>query len=165
LSDEHNIDYSYYLSLAMEIRYLHFSAGDLSQHIDNDHAHQFRYKAVSVPKHQCPFLTGQQAVAFAEALEQTKAAGLIPPGLALEDQDWENGEYPTVETIKSGRHATCTLTINLLHNPWRIGALHWGRALNIMNQLTLTAETFHHSDNSSDDGSGSSGTEGDSEDS
>jgi hypothetical protein len=117
LSDEHNIDYGHYLSLTMETRYLHFSVGDLSQRIDNDHTHQFHHKAVSVPKYRSPFSTGQQAVAFAEALEQTEAAGLTPLELALEDQDWENGKYPTVETIKSGRHAICILTIDLPHNP------------------------------------------------
>jgi hypothetical protein len=100
---------------------------------------RLKHKAVPVPKHRNP-LTSQQLWTFEYALEELKRRDFIPPGYGLMSNEWEDGEYPAVETIKVGWKKQNKLLVLLPDEVWRPRAEQWARSLYILNSI-LSVET------------------------
>jgi hypothetical protein len=51
-------------------------------------------------------------------------------------EEWEDGEYPSYEIIRSGKRTGRGLRVALPDFIWRRRAELWGQALDIVNRLT-----------------------------
>ncbi|KAJ7839817.1 hypothetical protein B0H14DRAFT_2360997, partial [Mycena olivaceomarginata] len=54
--------------------------------IAGDQEHHVRHKPIDVPKHAHPFNSDEAAEIFSQALEDVKAAGIIPRHLGVQQQ-------------------------------------------------------------------------------
>ncbi|KAJ7585596.1 hypothetical protein C8J56DRAFT_788316, partial [Mycena floridula] len=90
---------------------------------------------VAVPKTRCPFDTEDDLALFQQAFQAADAANLLPDGLGLIQEEWDDGMYPSFEIIESGRKGSKELRVDLPDIVWRPRAGRWGRALYIMQQI------------------------------
>lgn len=89
--------------------------------------------AVSVLDTESPFHSEEVENAFLAALAAQTEQSFIPHGYGVNEQEWEDGEYPTVEVIQVGRRRSGELHISLPLDIWLPRAELWARALNLMN--------------------------------
>lgn len=95
---------------------------------------RLKHKAVPVPKHRNP-MNPQQFWVFEYALGELKGRNFVPPGYGLTPDEWEGGEYPTIETIKVGWKRQNNLYVPLSDEIWRPRAEQWARGLYIINSI------------------------------
>ena len=74
-------------------------------------------KAACIPKHSSPFTDTQQDI-FIQAFEDVVKEGIISPGYGMLPEEWENGEYLSIEVIRAGRGKN-DLQIALPDDIWR----------------------------------------------
>jgi len=91
-----------------------------------------RHEPVSVPDHRCPFsLDGLDA--FSKGLRLYIERDYTPPGLGMCSEEWENGQYPSIQVIPSGRRGSKELPIQLPHELWLPRSQLWVRGLHVLN--------------------------------
>ncbi|KAJ7639839.1 hypothetical protein DFH06DRAFT_1001626 [Mycena polygramma] len=113
---------------------------DLEEQIADAHEANFHHEPVAVPKHANPF-SGEAAQVFKDAFKRVKAAGIVPGGYGLCEEEWEDGAYPSFEILKSGRRGKKELRIALPDFIWRPRAILWGQALDVLNQVNYIYAT------------------------
>ncbi|KAJ6592483.1 hypothetical protein B0H19DRAFT_1279011, partial [Mycena capillaripes] len=113
---------------------------DLEEKIEEAHAENFHHEAVPVPKHSNPFDDDESMQLFYDALDKAIHDNIIPPGYGLLPEEWDDGEYPSFEILKSGRRGGRQLRIDLPDAIWRPRAEMWGRALAILDHITYVNE-------------------------
>ncbi|KAJ7645241.1 hypothetical protein DFH06DRAFT_998707, partial [Mycena polygramma] len=113
---------------------------DLEEQIADAHEANFHHEPVAVPKHANPF-SGEAAQVFEDAFKRVKAAGIVPGGYGLCEEEWEDGAYPSFEILKSGRRGKKELRIALPDSIWRPRAILWGQALDVLNQVNYIYAT------------------------
>ncbi|KAJ6489726.1 hypothetical protein C8R45DRAFT_1138343 [Mycena sanguinolenta] len=114
---------------------------DLEELVEEAHAGNF-HDAVGVPKHANPFSDDGTMQLFYDSLEATIRTDIVPPGYGLLPEEWEGGEYPTFEILKSGRRGGRELRVALPDAIWRPRAVMWGRALAVLEQIGYVNETL-----------------------
>ncbi|KAJ7221835.1 hypothetical protein B0H12DRAFT_976253, partial [Mycena haematopus] len=90
---------------------------DLEEQIAGAQEANFHHKAVAVPKHADPF-SGEASQVFDTAFEHVQAANIVPAGYGLLPEEWDSGEYPSFEILKSGRKGRKELRIALPDSIW-----------------------------------------------
>ncbi|KAJ6470483.1 hypothetical protein C8R45DRAFT_1055091 [Mycena sanguinolenta] len=114
---------------------------DLEELVEEAHVENF-HDAVGVPKHANPFSDDETMQLFYDSLEASIHADIVPPGYRLLPEEWEGGEYPTFEILKSGRRGGRELRVALPDAIWRPRAVMWGRALAVLEQIGYVNETL-----------------------
>lgn len=94
-----------------------------------------RHEPVPVPKHNNPFQDEEEIRTFEGGLAVSMEDDTVPSGYGLHTEEWDEGGYPSVEIIRSGRRAQKEMRIALPHSIWLPRAEQWGRALYIMNAI------------------------------
>ncbi|KAL0060477.1 hypothetical protein AAF712_012760, partial [Marasmius tenuissimus] len=89
---------------------------------------------VHVPRYPPPFDTTQLEL-FARALTVADEQRLIPGGYGVRSEEWEDGEYPSYEVLRSGKKGTQELRVDLPDHIWRPRAEKWVQALDILNYM------------------------------
>lgn len=112
---------------------------DLIAQIDAALGDKFNSKPVKVPRHANPFSEDEEEL-FNLTLTAMHAAGIVPCGYGLHPDEWDDGTYPSYETLKSGRRGGKKLQVALPDSVWRPRAEMWGRGLSIMKQMQYLAE-------------------------
>ena len=89
---------------------------------------------VSVPDHNHPFLSddSDEMRAFVVMLATYEASSYIPSGYGMLPEEWEDGLYPTIQVIPTGRRGSKQLEIGLPDTIWRSRSELWVRALDVM---------------------------------
>ncbi|KAJ7732233.1 hypothetical protein DFH07DRAFT_755339, partial [Mycena maculata] len=113
---------------------------DLDDRVEAAQESNFHHEAVAVPKYANPFTSDETLHTFHQALAIADAQGVVPEGYGLLPDEWEDGTYPSFETLKSGRRGGKELQVPLPDFIWRPRAEMWGRGLEILNQLTYINE-------------------------
>ncbi|KAJ8095655.1 hypothetical protein PM082_022980 [Marasmius tenuissimus] len=89
---------------------------------------------VHVPKYPPP-LNETQLELFSKALAVAEEREIIPEGYGIRSAEWEDGEYPSYEMLRSGKKGTRELRVDLPDHTWRPRAEKWVRALDILNYI------------------------------
>ncbi|KAJ7599816.1 hypothetical protein C8J56DRAFT_879593 [Mycena floridula] len=110
-------------------------SADLADQIAEDHDSNFLHDAVDTPRRVNPFPEPTVRRIFEDALATITGAGHVPAGFGILPDEWEDGEYPSFEILRSGRRGTKELRISLPDTIWRPRAVQWVQALDIMTQL------------------------------
>ncbi|KAJ3922632.1 hypothetical protein F5877DRAFT_33310 [Lentinula edodes] len=109
------------------------------EQIRQEQATHYRHCPVPTPKHQSPFTHQPEKLQlFCEAIEEFDRSNVIPANYHLRAEEWENGEYPAFEFIKTGKRGRKELRIDLPHSIWMPRAIQWGQYLHIMNHLLFS---------------------------
>ncbi|KAK7435347.1 hypothetical protein VKT23_019698 [Stygiomarasmius scandens] len=110
---------------------------DLLQQVEGDVARriksQFHHAPVAVPKHSDPFSPRQKAH-FYRILESCISENLLPSGYNVQEDEWGEHGYPTIEVLRSGRRGTKELRIALPVNEWLPRACLWVQSLVCMEE-------------------------------
>jgi hypothetical protein len=113
---------------------------DVEEQIAVDQDSNFHHEAVAVPKHTNLFNSAEAEDIFKQAFNIVVEQGILPEGYGLLQEDWDDGEYPSFEMIRSGRRSGKELRIALPDFIWRRRAEVWGQALDLVNRLTYMNE-------------------------
>ncbi|KAK1220201.1 hypothetical protein PQX77_017052 [Marasmius sp. AFHP31] len=89
---------------------------------------------VHVPKYPSP-LNDTRLDLFSRALAAAEEQEVIPDGYGIRPEEWEDGEYPSYELLRSGKKGTRELRVDLPDHIWRPRAEKWVRALDILNYI------------------------------
>ena len=94
---------------------------------------------VPVPENNNPFTSNNSNAntmqTFVIMLELYKSTNYIPSGFGMLPDEWENGLYPTIQAIPSGRRGSRQLEIGLPDPIWRPRSEKWVQALDIMMKM------------------------------
>ncbi|KAF8063978.1 hypothetical protein FPV67DRAFT_1419869, partial [Lyophyllum atratum] len=108
---------------------------DMENAVAVAHEKNFNHEPVNVPKHADPFPDEGVRRAFTLALADVQSNGLVPTGLGLLPEEWDDDTYPSFEMIKSGQNRTKDIRVALPDLVWRPRAILWGQALDILNRI------------------------------
>ncbi|KAL0573558.1 hypothetical protein V5O48_008391 [Marasmius crinis-equi] len=90
---------------------------------------------VHVPRYPPPFQDAEVDVElFSRALTQMEEEE-IPEGYGILPEEWENGEYPSYELLRSGKKGTRELRVDLPDHIWRPRVERWVKALHTLNYM------------------------------
>lgn len=115
----------------------HDSMEDLENRISEDQEHNIRHEPVSVAKHQNPFQTSNDEEEFFTILLMITASNLLPTGYGVRAEEWEDENYPELETINCGRRGK-EIEVTLPRDIWLPRAVQWVQALDLMERLKAT---------------------------
>ena len=111
---------------------------DLGDRLVADQQGHIAHPAVNVPLKSCPF--GPQGLALFEGfLSQVTEQRVLPEGYGIREEEWDEGEYPSVEILRTGRRRK-ELTVNLPDAIWRPRAERWVQGLHCMSYILYTLE-------------------------
>ncbi|KAI0093417.1 hypothetical protein BDY19DRAFT_990059 [Irpex rosettiformis] len=121
--------------------YLEPAAPDIANGIEveavaQDNEHNFNHEAVDVPESEDPFATMEEEQVFWATLAILQEEQFIPEGYGLLVEESEDEAYPVVEILQPGRRGRQEITISLPEHVWRPRAELWGRAIDLLVQLT-----------------------------
>jgi len=108
---------------------------DIGERVAADQETHIRHEPIDVPETTDPFTNPALREAFEKSFAAVQEQGVIPPGYCLLPDEWEDGVYPSVEVIRSGRRGTKELTVSLPDFLWRPKAELWGQALSILTHM------------------------------
>ena len=91
-----------------------------------------RHEPIAVPDHCCPF-TLQELEVFHQTLGLYTTNNFIPFGYGMRQEEWEDGQYPSIQIIPSGRRGSRELQVGLPHEIWISRSETWVRGLYILN--------------------------------
>ncbi|KAL0056669.1 hypothetical protein AAF712_016725 [Marasmius tenuissimus] len=80
---------------------------------------------------------------FKTALAAAEEQGFLPEGYGVLPGEWEDGEYPSYELLRSGKKGTREIRVDLPNHIWRPRAEKWVQALDI---LVYMLEFVYHQD-------------------
>ncbi|THH20342.1 hypothetical protein EUX98_g8601 [Antrodiella citrinella] len=115
---------------------------ELKARISAENRHEFLHAPIKVPRHQAPFSTPDEMAQFNTQVLNEIAAGNIPDGYLVTDEEWEDEEYPNAEAIPVGR-ASKQLEIALPAEIWRPRAVLWAQAVEILGRLIPDPQSSH----------------------
>ncbi|KAF8514905.1 hypothetical protein JB92DRAFT_2718430, partial [Gautieria morchelliformis] len=104
----------------------------------NVHAN-INHPAIRVPRSQSPFANSQVEGLFFAALEEIRTAGIVPEGYGVLSMEWDDGCYPTYETIQVGRRAR-QFMVELPVPVWLPHGIAWCQALHAMQSFIFSLE-------------------------
>lgn len=108
---------------------------DLPDRIAQDLEHNFNHEAVKTPKHRNPFKSDLAEEAFTDEILKMTTNEEVPRGYGMRRDEWEEGDYPTYEVIRTGRRGRKELCVDLPDDIWRPRAMLWVRALYNMTMI------------------------------
>jgi hypothetical protein len=108
---------------------------ELAYQLAEDQKSQVRHDAINPPDHRNPFPDSHAEREFFAALRQIIEGDIIPTGYGLFSDEWEDGEYPVVETIKVGRRAGKTVDISLAEPIWQHCTVLWVQSLDLLTRF------------------------------
>ncbi|KAJ7771996.1 hypothetical protein DFH07DRAFT_734170, partial [Mycena maculata] len=91
---------------------------EMVEGVEEANEHHFHHEPVAVPKHTNPFSNNALQI-FDTALAEANRLHIIPPGYGMLPEEWENGQYPASEILKSGRKGSKELRVALPDSVWR----------------------------------------------
>jgi hypothetical protein len=100
----------------------------------DDIQENINHKPVKVPRSCSPFTNSAQADILFAALDDIRAAGLIPEGLGLSQSGWAEDTYPGFEIVTYGRRKK-DIVVELPEEIWLPRAIAWGQGLYAMQTL------------------------------
>ncbi|KAL0568312.1 hypothetical protein V5O48_013680 [Marasmius crinis-equi] len=89
---------------------------------------------VHVPRYPPPF-SDANITLFSQALGKIEEENNIPEGCGILPEEWENGEYPSYELLRSGKKGTRELRVDMPDHIWRPRAERWVQALHTLNYM------------------------------
>lgn len=107
---------------------------DIEENIIEELAEEQIPPAVHVDETESPFNSPELQAAFFEALARLTQRGeeTLPAGYKVLPEEWDDGEYPAFEMLKTGRKRSGELVIPLPTNIWLPRAELWARGLHLM---------------------------------
>ncbi|KDR81020.1 hypothetical protein GALMADRAFT_46025, partial [Galerina marginata CBS 339.88] len=116
---------------------------DLGERLVADQEGHIVHPAVPVPSKSCPF--GVAGLALFETLfSQVTDQVIIPPGYGIKEEEWDDGEYPSVETLRTGKKRK-ELSVSLPDSIWRPRGERWVQGLACMTHILYELEENHTS--------------------
>ncbi|KAJ7223353.1 hypothetical protein GGX14DRAFT_352040, partial [Mycena pura] len=103
----------------------------LENQIESDLAENIRHTPVKVARHQSPFEDAEEEQDFLELLKEVLETDSLPEDYGILEDEWEEENYPEIETIRPGRRAK-ELVIVLPRREWFPRAVQWTQALDFM---------------------------------
>ncbi|KAJ8086154.1 hypothetical protein PM082_004976 [Marasmius tenuissimus] len=97
---------------------------------------------VHVPRYPPPFDAAGLEL-FERALGAAEERGFLPEGYGVLPEEWEDGEYPSYELLRSGKKGTREIRVDLPDHIWRPRAEKWAQSLDI---LVYMLECIVHQD-------------------
>jgi hypothetical protein len=110
----------------------------LGDRVAADQQHHIRHEPSDVPMTECPFNEEMETIFYA-GLTEAEQIGLLPADYGVRQEEWEDGEYPTFEHIKTGQKRK-EIRVNLPDIIWRKRAERWAQGLDCMLQLLYLAD-------------------------
>lgn len=110
----------------------------LGDRVAADQQHHIRHEPSDVPMTECPFNEEMETIFYA-GLTEAERIGLLPADYGVQQEEWEDGEYPTFEHIKTGQKRK-EIRVSLPDVIWRRRAERWVRGLDCMLQLLYLAD-------------------------
>ncbi|KAJ7727446.1 hypothetical protein DFH07DRAFT_719784, partial [Mycena maculata] len=102
---------------------------DLDEAIAGDQDRHVRHEAIDVVEDECPFESDEARQIFTAALEEVKAAEIIPNHFGVAEDEWEEPFYGETENVKIGRKE---VEIVLHFEVWWPRAVAWAQGLELM---------------------------------
>ncbi|KAJ7215587.1 hypothetical protein GGX14DRAFT_608648 [Mycena pura] len=106
----------------------------LENQIESDLAENIRHTPVKVARHQSPFEDAEEEQDFLELLKEVLETDSLPEDYGILEDEWEEEDYPEIETIRPGRRAK-ELVIVLPRREWFPRAVQWTQALDFMTSM------------------------------
>jgi len=110
----------------------------LEDRVAADQQHHIQHEPSDVPMTECPFNEEMETIFYA-GLTEAERIGLLPADYGVQQEEWEDGEYPTFEHIKTGQKRK-EIRVSLPDVIWRRRAERWVRGLDCMLQLLYLAD-------------------------
>ena len=104
---------------------------DEARRIEQEQQANVRHDGVDVPINENPFPQAHIQAAFLAALDQVQESQILPDGLGIRVEEWEDG-YPTSEVIQKGRRGTREQVIPLPIDIWMPRAQRWCQGLSVL---------------------------------
>lgn len=111
---------------------------DLGERMIADQDGHIRHAPIEVPSDTCPF--GPHGLdLFTNLFAETTRNKVLPCGYGIREEEWVDGKYPSVESIKTGRRSK-ELSVMLSDSIWRPRAELWVQGLASMMQVLYVLE-------------------------
>jgi hypothetical protein len=102
----------------------------IARDIAHDEERNFHH-AVEAPIHRKPFLDCDEETVFYNRLAHLIRERIIPPGYGILPCEWEDGVYPSIEVLRTGRRGKY-IQVSLDDSIWRDRAVLWCQALAVL---------------------------------
>ncbi len=98
---------------------------------------------VEVPDHWCPFQDPHQLDTFKRLWNIVKANGELPRNYGIQEEEWEDGQYPISEWVKYGKRVGKDIEVELPVFIWKLQAELWCKAIDLLSvyQMELGNDT------------------------
>lgn len=90
---------------------------------------------VRVPDSRNPFPDGDTEDVFHEAFRLVQEQEIVPVGYNILPHEWDNGIYPSIEVIRTGRRGRREITVGLDDEIWRPRAILWVQAVDVLTRV------------------------------
>lgn len=91
-----------------------------------------RHPPVQVPAKSNPFKLPGEEQAFWDAVFQANQEDFSPVGYGILEEEWDQGVYPEIESLRVGKRKNSTQDIVLPCSIWLPRAVQWARALHVL---------------------------------
>jgi len=116
---------------------------NLDNQITADQQSHIFHDPINVPDHATLFLSTQTENIFFLALKEITDTGIVPSGFWVAMNEWDGGDYPKVEQLKSGHRGKHT-DIALPFGVWWLNAVAWAQGLDLMTRLCMIENGDYH---------------------
>ncbi|KAJ7314935.1 hypothetical protein DFH08DRAFT_715987, partial [Mycena albidolilacea] len=118
----------------------------LENQIEGDLAQNIHHQPVKVARHHSPFHDPNSEAYFLDVLRDVLAdPEAIPEDYGILEDEWEDNDYPEIESIKLGTSGK-ELLIVLLRHKWFLRAVQWVQALDLLTRCLHELEEAMGSD-------------------
>jgi hypothetical protein len=100
--------------------------------IEDNQQSNIQHEGVKVPRHITPWTTEAAHAAFCKALAEVKQSGFVPENFGMLPEEWDEDGYPAFKTVTFGRRGGKILHIALPDHVWRLRAVVWCQALEVV---------------------------------
>ena len=104
----------------------------LAVQVENDQQSQVRHNPIGVPAHTNPFHDINSENLFWQVICDVVEQDIMPQGVGLLSNEWDDGTYPSFEVLQVGNRGTKNIHFSLEDAVWFHRAKLWGQALTVL---------------------------------
>lgn len=108
---------------------------ELEDLIEEDQNHNIRHEAIEPASSNSPFESHADENHFRQMLDEMEQTGYVPGEFGLRQDEWIEGQYPSVEVLKMRRGKV--LELFMPFEIWWLRAVRWSRALELLTMLQV----------------------------
>ena len=109
----------------------------MAARVANGQQYQVRHEAIDVPSHSNSFNNEASEEQFWHIVHEVVEQDITLQDVGLLSDEWDDGSYPSFETLRVGNRGTKEIYILLEDSVWFCWAKWWGQALTVLKMSQL----------------------------